>query len=200
MTETLNFEDLPKKQQQLITTATELFYSYGVRRVTINEICRKANVSNMTFYKYFSNKWDIVKTVLDILFDEINRIYQNILAEDISLTQKLEKILMAMAVQGRDLKSDFRDDLINEDSPLRSYVLEQQKKHIELHINFLKKAQKEGYIHSDIKEPFLLFMWNRYCNFFNHPELVRIMPDVNDRAYELATQLIYGLAGTPKAK
>jgi len=200
MTVTCNFEDFPIKQQQLITAATELFYNHGVRRVTINEICKKANVSNMTFYKYFSNKWDIVKTVLDILFDEIARIYQNILEEDISLTQKLEKILIAMAAQGSTLKSDFRDDLIKEDSPLRSYVLEQKKKHVELHINFLKKIQKEGYIHSDIKEPFLVFMWTCYSNFFNHPELVRIMPDVKDRANELVTQLICGLARTPQAK
>jgi AcrR family transcriptional regulator len=197
MTETLNFEDLPKKQQQLITTATELFYSYGVRRVTINEICRKASVSPMTFYKYFSNKWDIAKTVLDIMLDEATRLSQSMLEDNISFTQKVEKMFMAAAAQAQAYSSDLRDDLMSEDSPLRSYTLKRRKKFVELHTNFLKKAQKDGYIHSDIKIPFLLFIWNRYCNLLDHPEFVQIMPDVEDRANELAVLFSRGFTKTP---
>jgi len=197
MSETLNFEDLPKKHQQLITTATELFYSYGVRRVTISEICRKASVSNMTFYKYFSNKWDIAKTVLDIMLDEATRLSQSMLEKNISFTQKVEKMFMTAAAQSHTYSSDFRDDLMNEDSPLRSYCLERKKKFVELHIDFLKKAQKDGYIHSDIKIPFLLFIWNRYCDFLDHTEFVQIMPDIEDRSHELAVLFSRGFTRIP---
>ncbi|UCD39298.1 MAG: helix-turn-helix transcriptional regulator, partial [Fidelibacterota bacterium] len=60
-------------------TAEHLFSRFGARRVTVEEICREANVSKMTFYKYFPNKVELVRTIRDnweeegfMRFDEIN--------------------------------------------------------------------------------------------------------------------------------
>ena len=50
-----------KKIQQLVTTAQELFMRHGIRRVTVEEICSEANISKMTFYKYFKNKIELTK-------------------------------------------------------------------------------------------------------------------------------------------
>ena len=196
MAVTFHFEDLPKKQQQLITTATELFFNHGVRRVTINEICRKANVSNMTYYKYFSDKWDIAKTVLDILFDEVARLYKNIIEEDIPFSHKVEKLLMVMSKEDHTISSELKDDLLNKDSPLHSYVLEQQKKHKEMPINFLKKAQKEGYIQSDINIHFLIFIWKSYCNLLDNPDFAQIIPNLEERTHELAKIFLRAFAKT----
>ncbi|MBE9509365.1 MAG: TetR family transcriptional regulator, partial [Bacteroidetes bacterium] len=33
-----------QKFQQIITTAKELFWKFGIKRVTIEEICQEANV------------------------------------------------------------------------------------------------------------------------------------------------------------
>ena len=57
-----------KKQDQIIQAGRHLFWKYGMKRVSIEEICREAGVSKMTFYKYFANKTAlalyILKTVL----------------------------------------------------------------------------------------------------------------------------------------
>ena len=58
------------KQNQIISTAQSLFWKYGMRRVSIEEICRDARVSKMTFYKFFKNKVDLVKFILDKIMDE----------------------------------------------------------------------------------------------------------------------------------
>ncbi|WP_372931944.1 TetR/AcrR family transcriptional regulator, partial [Mariniphaga sediminis] len=52
-----------KKYLEIMKTARELFWKHGFRRVTIQEICEKAGVSKMTFYKHFPNKIDLAKTV-----------------------------------------------------------------------------------------------------------------------------------------
>ena len=41
------------KSKLIVETATDLFMRYGVKRVTVEEICQTAKISKMTFYKYF---------------------------------------------------------------------------------------------------------------------------------------------------
>ena len=54
-----------KKLCQISQTAETLFKLYGIKRVTVEEICKKANVSKMTFYKYFRNKIELVKHIFN---------------------------------------------------------------------------------------------------------------------------------------
>ena len=196
MVETYNLQTLPRKQQQLIEAARELFCVHGIRRVTIGEICKNASVSKVTYYKYFSKKWDIARTVIDVLFDEVTALQQGVLEEDISFPQKVEKILKLNREQFNTIGAAFINDLLNEDSPLHPYFLGQHKKTREIAIVFFKNAQREGLIHSDIKMPFLLFMLDHLSDLVNHPEFVQIMPDIEDRICELSKFFFHGFART----
>jgi AcrR family transcriptional regulator len=55
--------NLPRKQLQILKTGLDLFQRFGIKRVTIEEICQTANVSKMTFYKYFKNKNELVRFI-----------------------------------------------------------------------------------------------------------------------------------------
>ncbi len=50
---------------QVLAAARELFWKHGLKRVTVEEICREAGVSKMTFYKFFPNKVTLAKAVYD---------------------------------------------------------------------------------------------------------------------------------------
>ncbi len=50
--------------------AKELFFKHGTKRITIEEICKTANTSKVTFYKYFNNKVDLVKYIRDEMMKE----------------------------------------------------------------------------------------------------------------------------------
>ncbi|MCP4398415.1 MAG: helix-turn-helix transcriptional regulator [bacterium] len=58
------------KQQQIVKTAKDLFFQHGVRRVAVEEIYRKANVSKITFYKYFRDKFALVEHIVLQMLDE----------------------------------------------------------------------------------------------------------------------------------
>ena len=59
-----------KKYKQIIATSKELFWKFGIKRVTVEEICSQAHVSKMTFYKFFPNKIELAKIILknEIIF------------------------------------------------------------------------------------------------------------------------------------
>ena len=62
------------KRNFLITTAMELFLSQGIEKVTIKDIAVKAGVGEMTIYRYFGKKQNIVLEAMmqlqDIVFNE----------------------------------------------------------------------------------------------------------------------------------
>ncbi len=60
----MKFVDNPK-YNQIIETASELFVRFGIKRVTVEEICKTSGVSKMTFYKFFRNKNEVVEKILD---------------------------------------------------------------------------------------------------------------------------------------
>ena len=58
------------KYNDICREGRKIIWKHGIKRVSIEEICREAGVSKMTFYKYFPNKLELVKSLFDILFDE----------------------------------------------------------------------------------------------------------------------------------
>ncbi len=55
----------PDTRQRIIATAQALFARFGLRKTTLEEIIRRANVARGTFYKYFSNKEDLFMEVVE---------------------------------------------------------------------------------------------------------------------------------------
>ena len=76
-----------------MAAAKHLLFRYGTRKVSIEEICREAGVSKMTFYRHFKDKGDITLCVLQRHFTDRMNEYEGILKQDIPFEDKLKKIL-----------------------------------------------------------------------------------------------------------
>ena len=79
---------MTKKQILIIDTAKDLFMKHGVRRITINEICEKAGVSKVTFYRYYTNKQELAIFIRDSLMQEGFSRFDEISDTDISFAKK----------------------------------------------------------------------------------------------------------------
>ena len=95
-----------KKYAALLESARRLFWKHGFRRITIDEICHDAKTSKMTFYRFFRNKTDLAKTVLDIFLDENLKVYRNIMSESTSVSDKLGKLIQMKYDGSNDLSFD----------------------------------------------------------------------------------------------
>lgn len=76
------------KRSQIVRTAKRLFSRHGSRRVTVEELCREAGVSKVTFYKHFENKVDLVRTIRDEWLDEGFRKFDEINALDLPFPRR----------------------------------------------------------------------------------------------------------------
>lgn len=52
-------------KEQIEQKAFELFSRYGIKSVSIDDICRELNISKKTFYVYYAQKTDLVEALLD---------------------------------------------------------------------------------------------------------------------------------------
>ena len=51
-------------KHKIVETAFELFRQYGIRSVSIDDLCRSLGISKKTFYQYFPGKNELVEAVL----------------------------------------------------------------------------------------------------------------------------------------
>lgn len=58
-------ENQLEQKKQLVRTAWELFVKYGVRRVSVLDICNELHISKKTFYLHFASKEDLVDSLMN---------------------------------------------------------------------------------------------------------------------------------------
>ena len=81
------------KRTQILSTGKELFWKFGFKRVTIEEICKEAGISKMTYYKFFTNKMDLVKTLLDEVLQSSIKKYEAIMESDVPYPEKVVQMI-----------------------------------------------------------------------------------------------------------
>lgn len=83
------------KKNQIIRTTLELFSTFGVERVTVDEIAAKANVSKVTIYKYFGSKDDLYVEVVHLFMEETLAETEAVFKSDLDFFEKLKFALLA---------------------------------------------------------------------------------------------------------
>ena len=53
------------KKEEILKSARELFTNYGYKKVSVDEIAKKANVTKKTVYSYFNDKESLLKSLIE---------------------------------------------------------------------------------------------------------------------------------------
>lgn len=54
-------------KDKILATAMQLFWEHGLKRVSIDDICRELRVSKKTFYSIFESKSSLIEAVLELI-------------------------------------------------------------------------------------------------------------------------------------
>lgn len=183
-----------KKRKSIIQEGKNLFWKYGFRKVTVEEISAAANVSKVTFYKFFTNKTELIKTILnDLLHHSISQ-YRKIMDSDIPFSEKI-RLQIQMKMEGTtDMSKEFMDDLITHAEPeimelYTSMTEETMKMVYEDYIT----AQKKGEIRADIKPEFIIYFLNHIYQMLGDEQLSKMYESPNALAMELIQFFFYGI-------
>lgn len=84
------------KKEEVITAARDLFKIYGYKKVSMDEIAKKSNVTKKTIYTYFKDKDELIKYFLYEELNNMKNIVQKIEKENIAFDLKIHKIISSL--------------------------------------------------------------------------------------------------------
>lgn len=178
----------PKKKMQIVETAETLFTRHGIKRVTVEEICRRSGASKMTFYKYFPNKLELVKQIWNNWMEEGLAKMDEIDSMDIPFPEKIHRMFQWKT----DLVSKMSTEFIEEMLPIES-DREKIKKRF---LTFIIDAQRKGEIRPNLRPEFIMVVWDKLLELAGDDQLRRKYPDYLEFQKELKDFFWFGvLAG-----
>jgi len=188
-----------KKYRAILHKSRELFWKYGFRRVTIDEICREAKTSKMTFYKFFPNKLELARTVFDHEVDKGLQKFREILKEDSSPSEKMEKMLKMKLEGTNDISNEFLNDFYSSPDLGLSTHIEEKTRIIWAEIlELFKDGQRKGWIRKDMKVEFLFNFLQRSTSVITDKELLKLYSSPQELIMELANLFVYGISPIKK--
>jgi AcrR family transcriptional regulator len=183
-----------QKFKSLVSAASLLFWKFGIKRITIDEICHEAKVSKMTFYKFFNNKIDLARYVLETKMNEGISKYREIMDADIPFTKKIEMSIQLKMENTEDLSQEFLTDLYRNPNPELLEFFESRKKEFldQILADFIK-AQKSGYLRKNLKPEFILYFLNHMFEMAKDQALYSIYSNAQELIMELTNFFFYGI-------
>ena len=183
-----------KKYVQILEASQKLFYRYGIRKVTVEDICREAGVSKMTFYKHFPNKIELAKCMLDSRFEYLLGQFWDIMRSDRPFAGKMQQYLELKAMSSENAGKDFGLDFYkSEDEVIKEYMNDWITRSLNETIRMFTYAQDQGWMRKDLKPELMLDVMNRMIESVRNEKLLNLYDNVQDFAMEISKFFLYGI-------
>jgi AcrR family transcriptional regulator len=169
--------------------AAELFSRFGVRRVTVQEICRHSGVSKVTFYKYYRNKDDLVDAIRDEWVQAGFAAFDEIEALDIPYPEKIDRMTRWRIEHFSGIDDEFRRELFSGDD-----IQEEAKRRF---LANLERARGRGEIRPDVSGELIWLVSERLQGMVRDGGWRSVTEDYADFQAQMRTLFFYGLLARP---
>lgn len=140
-----------EKLEQILKTSASLYFKFGIKTVTMDDIAAKCNISKKTLYKFVSDKTDLVKKTLYHVFSEKGRRMQEIINKNYNAIEEMyeiQKIIIEIIsnhnpIVEHDLQKHYSEILTESKDSQAKYIYKMIMKNLE-------KGQKENIYRNDI--------------------------------------------------
>jgi len=186
---------MTKKQQAILQSGRELFWKYGFRRVSVEEICKAAGVSKMTFYRYYPDKTTLAKAVYDAEIEKGLLQFKVIMAADTTAAVKMENLLKIKSESVDDISKEFLNDFYADETyGLKQYIAEKTASLWEEIINDYKAAQEKGVFRKDFKPEAFLYLSQKLADLLNDAYLMQLCGGPQEVVMEMTKLFAYGIS------
>ncbi|UCD09992.1 MAG: TetR/AcrR family transcriptional regulator [Dehalococcoidales bacterium] len=187
-----------QKKESIIRAALDLFMQYGFKKVSVNDIAVKANVSPVTIYNHYGNKDSLVHEVIRYQLGSMIENYRKIIHGDGTFPEKLKEIVFNKVEVASQFRGELASIALRDNSVYSQPVHEEfEQEALKMTLDLFEEGKKEGYIGKDISEKTLIIYFDilksgittstrLYTDEESYPRIVR----------ELNELFLYGLVDT----
>jgi AcrR family transcriptional regulator len=183
-----------EKYTSIVSTGRQLFWKHGMSRVSVEEICREANVSKMTFYRFFANKVELGKIIIDNIIDESIEKYRSLMKQDIPFEEKIRKQLLLKFEGTKEISAEFVKDIYsNKKIGLYTHWQKRADEFAKEVRNDYSEAQKQGFIRKDLNLDFMFYFSSKSTDLLTDPNLMKMFDNIQDLIMEYANLFFFGI-------
>lgn len=182
-----------KSEIKFLEAGKLLFFSLGIKKVTVEDVCLDAGLSKMTFYRLFGNKEAFVLRFFEFIYEDGMAKFKKILngADDFN-----EKIVQLMLLEIESAKSyskrffqEMSDWLERED--LQKYIQESS----DMMRQFFKQGQLDGDVNPDLNIDLMLYLVKDWQLKAFDPEISGLYESHELMIRDLTQMFYFGIIG-----
>ena len=191
-----------QSREEIRRAAWELFAQFGVERVSMADIARKAGVSQATIYNNFANKETLTREFVAVAVDSLVGGIEQVLAPEMPFREKMAAFanyIGEMIATGRPFEAGttvFSNsaDLQN-DAEIRKIRDAAREKMTGLLLRLLAEGKAQGQVNPNLSDEALRIYFRAFMDVFIDPQLQRQFASSAALVQELGSLMIYGLSG-----
>jgi len=179
-----------QSKEDIRRAAEELFSKFGADKVSINDIARKAGISQATIYNNFGSKEKLVHDYRNTIVKKIASSFRGIIAMKKSWVDKFQVFLQSWIDIADRYKIEVESSGARQPYDLIDMEIENSFR------EFIKEGKEQGNLRSDLSDEAII----TYIKFFqqgvsNNPEIHDRMHRDSKLSRDLLSLFIYGIAG-----
>ena len=178
----------------MIESARELFIEYGIQKVRVEEICKQAGISKATYYKHFSNKLDLVVSLIKDIQEESSRRFVDLIRDGVSFEVLLKHLIEEKLRFMERYSTRFMKDLYEGTIPeLHEVIVKMQGEAQGQARTMYDNAVSRGDIDAAVSFEFFLYLLGTVQNMFMDKAVIAIYPDPVTRMQIVFQNFFYGI-------
>ena len=186
-----------QKKENIRRSAIELFQNHGFKKVSISDIAKRADVSQVTIYNHFGSKEELVRDVLQWYAMMLLARYKSIMESDRPFMEKLEEIVFDKSEVISQFQGELMQNWMQNDPEMQEFINNLYASHVmPIARNFFNEGLQQGHIDRKFSlEAIMVYFEILRQGFFNTPELSERAQSNPGLMKELIRLMTYGLNG-----
>jgi AcrR family transcriptional regulator len=191
-----------QSKQAIRKAAWELFNQFGVEKVSMVDIARKAGVSQATIYNNFGSKETLAREFVTAVVDQLVNQVQEVLSHNQPYWEKMAAFIQFISetmVNGRPSRADVTwfnkgYDLQN-DPEIKKLYDSAQERMTNLLLRLVHEGKEQGQVQSSLSEDALSVYFRAFMDIFIDPQFQNQYYKNPKLMQDLGSLMIYGLSG-----
>ncbi|WP_059104060.1 TetR/AcrR family transcriptional regulator [Shouchella shacheensis] len=182
-----------QKKQQILEAALTLFLDYGIQKVAMTEIAKKAMVSQVTIYNYFDNKHNLVHEVFVYYVNKAAKDFEDIVYSDLPFPEKIKQVIFNKREASQQINEEFYRYLMKEYTTGSGYIQTvYEEKAVPYLIDLLEEGRAQGHVDKSLSNEAIFFYLSMASDYVQREDVYeKILPLTE----EITKLFFYGIAG-----
>lgn len=183
------------KKEKIDNTAKDLFWKHGFKKVSIDEICKKSQVSRKTFYTYYSNKNALVIAILEAMTNEMFDLFEQLVNDTSkSFSEQITAMTQMKYNISKEFSMEFVSDFYHPDSAeILEFFTKVTARSLNVTKSFFESAQQRGEMNPDLDINFVMWYMQKQIEILQMPEVQSMFTDSISMSKQISELLIYGI-------